>query len=144
MAILDHAMIYALIAGTYTPFILLVIDPGWRVPMLALVWGLALLAALAKLVRPNAPPRVAAGTCLALGWLSVVILPQIVSRIGLGATLLLCAGGVGYTVGALIYARRKPDPFPHVFGYHEIFHALVLVGVACQYVTVAFFVVPRG
>ena len=71
-------------------------------------------------------------------------MPQIVERIGLGPASLLVAGGIAYTAGALVYARRKPDPFPDSFGYHEVFHALVVVAVACQYTTIAFFVLPRA
>jgi len=144
LAAVDHAMIYALIAGTYTPFALLVLDHGWRLPILAIVWGGAFVAAAGKLLRPDAPRSVSAATCVALGWISVLVLPQIVGRIGLGPTALLAAGGIAYTVGAVVYARRKPDPFPRVFGYHELFHALTVVALACQYATIAFFVLPRA
>ncbi len=144
MAIVDHAMIYALIAGTYTPFALLVLHPGWRLPVLATAWGGALVATGAKLVFRDAPAWVAASICLSLGWIAAIIFPQIVERIGLEGSVLLAAGGLAYTIGALVYARRRPDPFPTTFGYHEIFHALVVIGVACQYTTVAFFVLPRA
>ncbi len=144
IAFLDHAMIYALIAGTYTPFALLVLRAGWRTPVLMIVWGGAIAATLLKLARPNIPAWVSAATCLGLGWISVIVLPQIVDRIGLGAAVLLMAGGIAYSVGAVIYARRRPDPFPRTFGYHEIFHTLVVVAVACQYLTIAFFVLPQA
>jgi hemolysin III len=141
---LDHTSIYVLIAGTYTPFALLVLDDGWRLPILAVVWGGAALATAARLLWPDAPAWVVAATCVALGWVSVVALRQIVERIGVGATALLVAGGIAYTAGAIVYARRRPDPFPDTFGYHEVFHALVLVALACQYVTIAFFVLPEA
>jgi hemolysin III len=141
---LDHAMIYVLIAGTYTPFALLVLDAGWRLPILAFVWGGAAIATAARLLRPDAPAWVVAATAVALGWVSVIVLPQIVARIGVGATALLLAGGIAYTVGAVVYTRRRPDPFPGTFGYHEVFHALVVVALACQYVTIAFFVLPQA
>ena len=144
IGLLDHAMIYVLIAGTYTPFALLVLRHGWRTPILAVAWGGALLGTVLRFVRPNAPAWFAAGTCLALGWISVVVLPQIVGRLGIGAAMLLFAGGIAYSVGGVVYARRLPDPFPRTFGYHEIFHALVVVAVVCQYATVAFFVLPRA
>ena len=144
IGLLDHAAIYVLIAGTYTPFALLVLHPAWRLPILAVAWGGALAATLRRLFRPHAPAWVAAATCVALGWVSVIVMPQIVERIGLGPTSLLVAGGIAYTVGALVYARRKPDPFPDSFGYHEVFHALVIVAVACQYTTIAFFVLPQA
>jgi hemolysin III len=144
IGLLDHAMIYMLIAGTYTPFALLVLRHGWRTPILTVAWAGALLGTVLRFVRPNGPAWLAAGTCLALGWISVVVLPQIVDRLGIGAAMLLFAGGIAYSVGAVVYARRLPDPFPRTFGYHEIFHALVVVAVVCQYATVAFFVLPRA
>jgi len=144
IGLLDHAAIYVLIAGTYTPFALLVLHPAWRLPILAVAWGGALAATLRKLFRPHAPAWVAAATCVALGWVSVIVMPQIIESIKLGPSSLLAAGGIAYTAGALVYARRKPDPFPHSFGYHEGFHVLVVVSVACQYTTIAFFVLPRA
>ncbi len=81
---------------------------------------------------------------LALGWVGVVAMPQIARTAGPAAVALLAAGGLAYTVGAVVYARRRPDPLPAVFGYHEMFHALTLVALACQYVAIAFFVVRVG
>jgi hemolysin III len=144
MGRLDHATIYTLIAGTYAPIGLLVVHQDWRVPLLATVWGGALIATVAKLVWRSAPIWVAPAVCIALGWLSILVLPQIVGSIGFTGTLLLVGGGLAYTVGALVYARRRPDPIPDTFGYHELFHALVIVAVACQYAAVAFFVLPRA
>jgi len=141
---LDHAMIYALIAGTYAPVGLLVLHSAWRVPILAAAWGGSLLATGAKLVWPAAPTWVAPATCVALGSIALVALPQIVARIGVPGTVLLAGGGLAYTIGAVVYVRRRPDPIPNTFGYHELFHALVIVAVACQYAAVAFFVVPRA
>lgn len=140
---LDHATIYGLIAGTYTPIALLVLHPGWRVPILATVWGVALLATVAKFVWRRAPIWVTPVVAVALGWIAVIVLPQILDRIGLAGALLLLGGGVAYTTGAIVYVRRRPDPAPNVFGYHELFHALVVVAVACQYAVVAFFVLPK-
>lgn len=141
---LDHAMIYALIAGTYTPVGLLVIHPGWRVPILATVWGGAAFVTVVELLWNGAPRWVAPVVCVALGWVAVVVFPQIVAGIGVPGALILLAGGLAYTVGAVVYAQRRPDPIPAVFGYHELFHALVVVAVACQYAAVAFFVLPHG
>ena len=142
--LLDHAMIYALIAGTYTPVALLVLDAGWQLPILTVVWGGAVVATAARLLWPDAPSWLASATCMALGWISVTVLPQIVEGIGVGATALLILGGIVYTVGAVVYTRRRPDPFPSTFGYHEVFHALVVVALTCHYVTIAFFVLPRA
>jgi hemolysin III len=141
---LDHTMIYALIAGTYTPVGLLVIHTGWRVPILATVWGGAAIATVVKLLWNGAPTWVSPAICVALGWVAVVVFPQIVAGIGISGALMLVAGGLAYTVGAVVYAQRRPDPIPAVFGYHELFHALVIVAVACQYAAIAFFVLPHA
>ncbi len=140
---LDHAMIYLLIAGTYTPFALLTLDGAWRTSILAVVWSGTLAAIVLKVFWCDAPTWVAAGIGLALGWACVPVLPQIVRRLGpIGSTLLLL-GGLAYSVGAVVYARKRPDPAPRIFGYHEIFHVLVIVAVACQYAAIAFFLLPR-
>ncbi len=141
---LDHAMIYGLIAGTYTPVGLLAVHPSWRAPILAIVWGGALVGAVTKLVWRNAPSWIAPATCIALGWIAAIVFPQIIDRIGVAGALLLLAGGLAYTAGAVVYAWRRPNPIPATFGYHELFHAFVIVAVACQYATIAFFVLPRA
>jgi hemolysin III len=137
---LDHAGIYGLIAGTYTPFGLLVLGGAWRITVLAVVWSGSALSILLKLFWCDGPKWVAAVLGVALGWVGVVVYPQLVDRLGIGPALLLLAGGLLYTVGAIVYARRKPDPLPAVFGYHELFHAFTMAAVACQYVVVAVWV----
>jgi hemolysin III len=144
MALIDHAMIYALIAGTYVPFALLVLRETWGIPVLVLVCAGGAAAITAKVIWRNPPPWVAVATCLGLGWIALLVFPQIAAKIGVGGTTLLAAGGVAYTAGAVVYALRRPDPFPRTFGYHEIFHAFVVVAVACQYAAVAFFVLPHA
>jgi len=141
---LDHAMIYALIAGTYAPIGLLVLHRGWRVPVLAAVWGGAFLAVGIKLVWAKTPTWLAPAISIALGSIGVVALPQIVDGIGLDGALLLVAGGLAYIVGAVVYVSHRPNPAPATFGYHEVFHALVIVAVACQYSTIVFYVLPRA
>ena len=140
---LDHAGIYGLIAGTYTPFGLLVLRGNWRVVVLSVVWSGAAAAILLKLCWVAAPKWLSAVTGIGLGWVGVVVFPQFLSRIGVGGSMLVLAGGLGYTAGALVYAFRRPDPVPTVFGYHELFHALVIVAVGLQYAAVAFFVLPH-
>jgi hemolysin III len=135
---LDHAMIYLLIAGTYTPFGLLVLSGAWQVTVLAIVWSGAAVAIGLKLVWIDSPKWVAAVLGIALGWVGVVAFPQLTS-IGVGGVGLLLAGGALYTAGAIVYMRKRPDPAPAVFGYHELFHALVIGAAACQYAAVAFF-----
>jgi hemolysin III len=140
---LDHAGIYGLIAGSYTPFGLLVLSGEWRITVLAIVWTGAAAAIALRFLWIGAPKWLAAVIGIALGWVGVLVFPQLLARTGVLASLLVLAGGLCYTLGAIVYAVRKPDPFPSVFGYHELFHALVVAAVAFQYVTVAFFVLPR-
>ncbi len=141
---IDHAMIFALIAGTYTPFGLIVLRGNWRISILAVVWSGAAVAILVKLFWASAPKWLVATIAVALGWVGIIVFPQILDRVGAAGAILLLVGGLAYTVGALVYAFKRPDPAPTVFGYHEIFHALVIAAVACQYVAVAFFVLPRA
>jgi hemolysin III len=138
---IDHAGVYLLIAGTYTPVSLLVLDRDWGRVILVVVWSGALAAILLKFIWVDAPKWVAAGVGLALGWVAIVALPQLVDRLQPTALTLLIAGGLLYSAGAIVYARRKPDPLPAVFGYHEVFHALTIVAVTCQYVAIALFVI---
>jgi hemolysin III len=141
---IDHAGVYLLIAGTYTPVSLLVLRGTWRPVVLTIVWTGAVAAIVLKFVWVAAPKWLAAAIGIALGWMAVVVLPQLVTRLNPAAVILLSVGGLAYTAGAVVYARRRPDPVPAVFGYHELFHALTIVGVACQYVAIAFFVVRVG
>ncbi len=138
---LDHTMIYVLIAGTYTPFGMLVFEGTVAVVVLCIVWGGALAGVLMKLVWIDAPKWLVAAAYVVLGWVGVVAMPELSSRLGIGALLLLIGGGTAYTAGAVIYAARRPDPAPTVFGYHEIFHALVIVAAALQYAAIAIYVV---
>lgn len=138
---LDHAGIYLLIAGTYTPVALLALSGAWRATILAIVWAGAVAAIVLKFAWAGAPRWLAAAIGLALGWMSVIALPQLVVRLNPAAVALLTVGGLAYTAGAIVYACRRPDPVPHLFGYHELFHALTIVAITCQYVAIAFFVV---
>ena len=140
----DHAGVYLLIAGTYTPVSLLVLRGAWRPVVLTIVWAGAAAAIVLKFVWVAAPKWLAAAIGIALGWVAVVALPQLVARLNPAAVILLIVGGLAYTAGAVVYARRRPDPAPTVFGYHELFHALTIVGAACQYVAIAFFIVRAG
>jgi hemolysin III len=141
---IDHAGVYLLIAGTYTPVCLLALKGTLPLVVLATVWAGVLAAIVLKFMWVAAPRWLAALIGIVLGWASVVLLPQLTARLSPVAVALLGLGGIFYTVGAIIYARRRPDPVPTVFGYHELFHALTIVGVACQYVAIAFFVIRAG
>lgn len=140
----DHAGVYLLIAGSYTPVGLLVLDGTWQWVVLGTVYAGAAVAILLKFVWVDAPKWLAAVIGIALGWVAVIALPQLVSRLGGVAVALLAAGGIAYTAGAIVYARRRPNPFPATFGYHELFHGLTIVALACQYVAVAFYVIRVG
>lgn len=137
---LDHAAIYLLIAGTYTPFCLLALSGAWRWTVLSVVWGGAITAIALKVAWVDAPKWLAAVIAIALGWAAVVALPELWHQTGALGLVLLLVGGVLYTVGAIVYVCRRPDPVPAVIGYHELFHALVIGAAACQYAAVAIFV----
>ena len=137
---LDHAAIFLLIAGTYTPFGLVALNGAWREAVLAIVWTGALAAIVLKVAWIDAPRWVAALVAVCLGWVGVVALPEIHRSVGLSPLALAAIGGLLYTAGGLIYALRRPDPLPSVFGYHELFHALVVAAAGFQYVAVALFV----
>lgn len=139
---LDHAMIYLLIAGTYTPFALLVFTGAWRTTVLLVVWTGAAIAMLVRLAWVDAPKWISVVLAMGLGWVGVAALPQLM-KVGAGGAVLLIAGGLLYTVGAIVYAIQRPDPAPATFGYHEVFHVLVAGAVVCQYCAVAFFVLPH-
>lgn len=140
----DHAGIYLLIAGTYTPVGLISLQGAWRPAVLGVVWAGAAAAAISKFCWVAAPKWLSVVVGIALGWVGLAAMPELARHDGLAPVILLAAGGVAYTVGGLVYARRKPNPLPAVFGYHELFHALTIVALACQYVAVAFFVVRVG
>jgi hemolysin III len=143
LARLDHAGVYLLIAGTYTPFAMLVLSTAWAIPVLAVVWAGALAATVLKVLWVHAPKWLSATIAVALGWVGAASFSQLL-KLHVGGVLLVLAGGILYTAGAIVYARRRPDPRPHVFGYHELFHVLTLAAAACQYTAIALFVLPRG
>jgi hemolysin III len=137
---LDHTMIFVLIAGSYTPFGLLVLRGTLGTVILAAVWSAALAGAVFKLLWIDAPGWLIAASYVAIGWIAVVVMPELLGRLGVVAVAVLILGGVLYSVGAIIYALNRPDPVPAVFGYHELFHLLVLIAAAMQYAVVAFWV----
>jgi hemolysin III len=139
---LDHSMIFVLIAGTYTPFALLVLEGTLATVILVVVWAGALGGIVLKLVWIDAPKAVVAVLYVMLGWVAVAAFPDLLDELGVTSTVLVVAGGVLYTAGAVVYALGRPNPAPTVFGYHEIFHALVIAAAALQYAVIAFFVVP--
>jgi hemolysin III len=140
----DHAGIYILIAGTYTPVGLLALHGTLQKVVLAVVWAGAAVAIVLKVAWVHAPKWLSAAIAIGLGWVGVAAIPQLVRADGVAPVVLIAAGGLAYTIGGVVYARRRPDPIPDVFGYHELFHALTLVGLALQYAAIALFVVRAG
>jgi hemolysin III len=132
---LDRAMIYVLIAGTWTPVILLALRPGWRVTLLLVVWGVAAAGIVLVLLRTTNPVvgLVRMVLYLGLGWTSLLLLPQLAGTLGPGKVALALVGGLFYTAGAVVLVRRRPDPNPRVFGYHEVWHAFTVAAGACHY-----------
>src|SRR4029453_1009257 len=142
---LAPAVIYVLIAGSYTPVILLALRPGWRVAYLALVWTVAAAGIVLVLLR-TANPVVGLTRMilyLGLGWISVLLLPELVGTLGLGKVALAMVGGLFYTAGVVVLIRQRPDPVPHVFGYHEVWHAFTVAAGACHFAFI-WLVAPAG
>lgn len=139
---LDHSMIYVFIAASITPFALLVLDGGMAWAALAIAWGGALLGVLLSVLWVNAPKWLTVIIYIALGWVGVICIPQILDALGWWAILGLLLSGILYTAGAIIYATGRPDPAPKTFGYHELFHSLVTGAAGTHYVVVAVLVLP--
>lgn len=131
----DHAAIFLLIAGTYTPYCVLALEGAWGPSMLALVWTGAAVGILVKLWRVDLP--VLSGVMyLGLGWIAVIVLPRFARALTPAGLILTVAGGVLYTAGALVLVMHRPNPFPRTFGYHEVWHAATACAAACHYVAV--------
>jgi hemolysin III len=141
---LDHSMIFLLIAGTYTPFALLVLHGTLATAVLVAVWAGALAGSIVEMIWIEAPKWVTAIIYLSLGWVAVIAFPALWRDLGVVGTLLVAAGGLLYTMGAIVYATQRPDPNPAVFGYHEVFHLLVIAAAAAQFAAIAFFALPAA
>ena len=141
---LDHSMIFFLIAGTYTPFALLVLKGPLAYAILVVVWIGAIAGAIVEMVWIDHPKWVAALIYMSLGWVAAVAFPQLWNDMGVTGTLLVAAGGLLYTAGAVVYATQRPNPNPRVFGYHEVFHLLVIAAAAAHFAAVAFFALPAA
>ncbi|MFC4051025.1 hemolysin III family protein [Actinomadura syzygii] len=133
----DHANIYLIIAGTYTPFAVLALDGGVRVAVLAIVWTGAIAGVVFRTTWIGAPRALYVTLYIVLGWVAVFFLPQFVSGAGLPACLMVALGGVCYSVGGVVYGLRRPNPSPRWFGFHEVFHACTLAAYVLQYIAVS-------
>lgn len=139
---LDHSMIFLLIAGTYTPFALLVLHGALADAILVVVWAGAAAGTIIEMIWIEAPKWVTAIIYLSLGWVAVVAMPDLWNELGAGGTLLVAGGGLLYTTGAVVYATQRPNPNPAVFGYHEVFHLFVIAAAALQFAAIAFYALP--
>ncbi len=134
---LDHSMIFVLIAGSYTPFCLVVLTGSVRWVVFGIVWGGAIVGVVSRNVFSRRPRWLSTGLYLGLGWVAVVVMPALLREGGPAVLTMLIAGGVAYSVGGVVYARKKPDPSPQWFGYHEIFHALTLLAFVFHYIAIS-------
>ena len=134
---LDHVTIYLCIAGSYTAYALLVLTGAWKISILAVVWAGVVAAIAVKFAWLDVSRWIPVTIGVALGWVGLLTLPQALAEIGPAAVGLTLAGGLLYTAGGVTYALRRPNPFPRIFGFHEVFHALVIAAVACHYAVIA-------
>jgi hemolysin III len=137
---LDHANIFLLIAGSYTPFGVLALSGDTRVAVLSAVWGTALLGVAFRVFWVDAPRWLYVALYLGLGWAAGFFVPQLIHGAGVAAFVLIAAGGLLYTFGGVVYGLKRPNPSPKWFGFHEIFHACTVAAFACQYVAASFVV----
>jgi hemolysin III len=138
----DHSTIFIFIAASYTPVALLVLNGPLSRIVLIVVWAGALGGIIFSLAWITAPRVLVAGTYLALGWVAVIVTPQLIKHAGVAPTVLIAVGGLLYSVGATVYALKRPDPWPATFGFHEIFHTLVTTAAVVHFVAIAGWVVP--
>ena len=138
----DHAAIYLLIAGTYTPVCYNLLSGFWQWGLLSIVWGLALSGIGIKLFFINEPRWVTAGVYILMGWLCIFGFREMLAAIPAGALLWLAAGGLIYTLGAVIYITKWMDFRPNVFGFHEVWHIFVILGALAHYLAIAFYIAP--
>ncbi len=141
---IDHSAIYVFIAATTTPVALLALDGTLRTALLAVVWAGALAGVVLSVAWITAPRALAAASYLAIGWAGAMAFPALPDRLPATPIVLLALGGLLYTIGAVIYAMRRPNPWPRVFGFHEVFHALVVAAAAAHYVAMVGWVIPSA
>ncbi|MFV2176911.1 hemolysin III family protein [Actinomadura sp. LOL_016] len=140
----DHANIYLIIAGTYTPFAVVALDGGLRVAVLAIVWTGAIAGVVFRTIWIGAPRALYVTLYIVLGWVAVFFMPQFLDGAGVAACVLVAVGGVCYSLGGVVYGLRRPDPFPRWFGFHEVFHTFTLVAYILQYIAVSLVVYQSG
>jgi hemolysin III len=135
---LDHSMIFVFIAGTYTPIAALTLPRPAAIAVLTVVWTGAVFGVILQAAWPGAPRWLAVPCYVALGWVAVLVFPALLHNAGVAAFVLIAAGGVVYTIGAVVYGLKRPNPWPGTFGFHEVFHACTLVAALCHYIAIWF------
>jgi hemolysin III len=131
---IDHIMIYFLIAGSYTPFCLIPLKGAWGWSILAIIWLIAFLGVIFKIFFINAPRKISTLIYLVMGWICIVAIYPLIKTMPTCGIFWLATGGLFYSIGAIIYAIKKPNPYPGKFGFHEIWHLFVIAGSACHYI----------
>ena len=138
----DHSMIFFLISGTYTPFALKVLDNAWGISILVAVWGVAAFGIILKVVVVRAPRWLGVSIYVSIGWIGLIPSAHIARALPIEANILLLSGGLLFSLGALMYLLRWPNPSPWVFGFHEVFHLMVIMASGVFYLVVAAYVLP--
>jgi hemolysin III len=133
---LDHSMIFIFIAGTYTPIAVLTLPRSSAIPVLSVVWAGAVFGVVLKSTWPTAPTWLSVPCYIALGWVAVFVMPQLLHNAGVAALVLIAVGGALYTVGGIVYGLKRPNPFPGIFGFHEVFHLCTLLAAICHYIAI--------
>jgi len=140
----DHSAIYLLIAGTYTPICFNMFEGFWKWGMLAIIWGLAIIGIAIKSFVINIPRWLTAMIYVAMGWLCILAIGEMIAHMPTWALIWLTIGGIIYTMGAIVYATKALDFFPGVFGFHEVWHIFVILGALAHYISIAWFIAPAG
>lgn len=138
----DHSMIFLLVAGTFTPIAIATIDGVALAIVLCLLWGTALTGIILKVFLPNVKTSLSVTLQLVMGWSALILMPWVLSRLGLGAVVLIALGGLCYTTGAVVFMSKRPKLFPKTFSYHELFHVLVIGGTAFHFLAVLWYAIP--
>lgn len=138
----DHAMIYLLVAGTFTPIVIAALDGASLALSLTLVWAIALTGIALKAFLPEVKTWLSVTLQLIMGWLAVVWMPQVFAELGLAAVILIALGGLSYTIGVVVFTTQRPRLFPSVFSHHEVFHLLVVAGSALHFAAILVYAIP--
>jgi hemolysin III len=140
----DHSAIYLLIAGSYTPICIHFFRGFWQWGFVGIIWGMAIIGIAIKIFIINAPRWVTAGIYLLMGWMSIVAIPEMMATMPASALIWLVLGGLSFTLGAVVYISKKPDFYPKVLGFHEVWHIFVIIGCACHFIVIAYFIAPSS